>query len=218
MMTDFFYRLRRLAHRSVIVAILLSTLNACAVVALGAIVVTGSAVHDRRSIDTVVDDQLLNVAVRDVLYGTDAFGNESRIKISIYNGWVLLAGEAVSQEKVDEATALVSDVEGVQKLFNELAPMDPAGFRQRSRDRVLTAQAKAAVANIKDLPQFDASRVKITTARQIIYLQGLVTENESAKVVERVRAVRGAEQVVVLFELIDPPKAIPSEGPLTTKN
>jgi osmotically-inducible protein OsmY len=201
--------LKNLFNRAVIGVSLIMTLNACAVVALGAIVVTGSAVHDRRSIDTQVDDRLLNVAVRDVLYGTDAFGNESRIKISIYNGWVLLAGEVGSQEKVDEATQLVSEVEGVEKLFNELSPEAPVGFRQVSRDRVLAIQAKAAIANIRDLPKFDASRVNVITTRGIIYLQGLVTEDESERVVEQVRTVRGAERVVLLFELIDPTPAVP---------
>lgn len=201
-------QLIRLTFRRGAVAVLvIALLNGCAVVALGTIVVTGSAVHDRRSIDTVVDDQLLNVAVRDALYGTDAFGNESRIKISIFNGWVLLAGEVGSQEKVDEATQLVSNVEGVQKLFNELVGEPPIGFRQSSRDRVLGIQAKAAISNIRDLEKFDASRVRVTTTRGVIYLQGLVTSEESERVAAEVRGVRGAEKIVLLFELIDPPKS-----------
>lgn len=189
--------------RLIMATAMLLTLNACALVAVGAVVVTASAVHDRRSIDAVVDDRLLNIAVRDALYGNDAFGNESRIKISAFNGWVLLAGEAVSDDQVGKATGLISQVDGLKKLFNELAPLPHASLTQASRDRILSLQAKAAVADIKDLPRFDASRVKITTARGNVYLQGLVTETESARVVEQVRRVSGVEQVVVLFEWME---------------
>ncbi|HEY7905629.1 MAG TPA: BON domain-containing protein [Wenzhouxiangella sp.] len=196
------------AHLSVsrlaMAALMLLTLNACALIAIGAAVVTASAVHDRRSVDVVVDDRLLNIAVRDALYGNDAFGNESRIKISAFNGWVLLAGEAVSEDQVEKATQLVSQVGGLKKLFNELAALPHASLTQASRDGVLSLQAKAAVADIKDLPRFDASRVKITTARGNVYLQGLVTEAEGARVVEQVRYVSGVEQVVVLFEWMEP--------------
>ncbi len=190
--------------RLAMVAVMLLTLNACALIAVGAAVVTASAVHDRRSVEVVVDDRLLNIAVRDALYGDDAFGNESRIKISTFNGWVLLAGEAVSDNQVEKASQLVSQVDGLKKLFNELAPLPHASLVQASRDRVLSLQAKAAVADIKDLPRFDASRVKITTARGNVYLQGLVTEAEGARVVEQARHVSGVEQVVVLFEWMDP--------------
>lgn len=193
-------------HRLLMVAVMLLTLNACALVAVGAIVVTGSAVHDRRSIETVVDDQLLNIAVRDALYGTDAFGNESRIKISVFNGWVLLAGEVVTEDQVEKATSLVGGVTGLVKLFNELAPEPHASLTQASRDRLLSIQAKAAVADIKDMPRFDASRVKITTARGNVYLQGLVTEAEGARVAEQVRYVSGVDRVVVLFEWIESPE------------
>ncbi len=188
--------------RLTLVACLLPLLSGCVAVTLGAVVVTASAVHDRRAVETVVDDRLLNVAVRDALFGEDAFGNESRIKISVYNGWVLLAGEVGSEAQVSLATERVAAIEGVRKLFNELAPIPPAGLTQASRDRLLSIQVKAAVADIKSLPGFDASRVKVTSARGEVYLQGLLTTQESLAVTERVSRVSGVEKVVVLFEAL----------------
>lgn len=170
---------------------------------LGAVVVTASAVHDRRAVDVVVDDRLLNVAVRDALYGQDTFGNDSRIKISVYNGWVLLAGEVGNEANVALATERVAPIDGVKKLFNELAPIPPAGFTQASRDRLLSIQVKAAIADVKSLPDFDASRVKVTSARGEVYLQGLLTTQESLAVTERVSRVSGVEKVVVLFEAME---------------
>ena len=188
--------------RITLIACLLPLLSGCVAVTLGAVVVTASAVHDRRSVETVVDDRLLNVAVRDALFGEDAFGNESRIKISVYNGWVLLAGEVGNEAQVSLATERVVAIEGVRKLFNELAPIPPAGLTQASRDRLLSIQVKAAVADIKSLPGFDASRVKVTSARGEVYLQGLLTTQESLAVTERVSRVSGVEKVVVLFEAL----------------
>jgi len=177
----------KLLPRFVALLALATTLSGCVAVTLGAVVVTASAVHDRRSVESVVDDRLLNVDIRKAIYGSGAFGNDSRIKISVYNGWVLLAGEVGSQARVDHATELVTSVKGLKKLFNELAPMDPVGLTASSRDRLLSIQAKAAIADIKDLPSFDASRVKVTSARGNVYLQGLLS----------------VEQVIVLFETLE---------------
>lgn len=189
--------------RPILLLTVLLTLTGCVAVTLGAVVVTASAVHDRRAVDVVVDDRLLNIAIRDALYGENTFGNDSRIKISVYNGWVLLAGEVGSEANVALATERVVPIDGVKKLFNELAPIPPAGLTQASRDRLLSIQVKAAIADVKSLPDFDASRVKVTSARGEVYLQGLLTTQESLAVTERVSRVSGVEQVVVLFEAME---------------
>lgn len=189
--------------RVLILLMTMVTVTGCAVMTVGAVVVSASAVHDRRSVETVIGDQRLQLDVRRALVESDHFNGRSGIDINVYNGWVLLIGEVDTDAKVNQASALVQDLSGVRRLFNELSTAPKASVRQLSRDAVLALQVKAAIADIKDLPGFDASRVKVATRRQTVYLQGLVTEQESQRVVDAARYVRGVNQVVVALELIE---------------
>lgn len=180
----------------------LLTLAGCAVMAVSAVVVTASAVHDRRSVETVVDDQRLSLAVRQTLNRSNRFAGEASFDVSTYNGWVLLTGEVETAEMVEHATALIADLSNVRRLFNELEVGPTNTLRQTSRDGWISLQVKAAIADIKDLPGFDASRVKVITRSQVVYLQGLVSERESARIVDQARQVRGVDKVVVVFELM----------------
>ena len=191
--------------RAIALVVALLTLTGCAVMAVSTVVVSASAVHDRRAVETVVDDQRLSLAVRQTLNRSTRFAGEASFDVSTYNGWVLVAGEVENPEMIDQATELVSDLAGLRRLFNELVVAPKNNLRQNSRDGLLSLQVKAAIADIKDIEGFDASRVKITTRRRVVYLQGLVSELESARVVEQARQVKGVEKVVVVFELMPEP-------------
>lgn len=192
-----------LTMRLTLAVIIASQLTACAALVVGGVAATGMAVHDRRSVGTVMDDNILRVRVRDTLYGQEFLNDDVRIKVQAHNGWVLLAGEAIDNERVAKAEEVVSEVEGVRRLFNELAPMERKGAGQASADKWLSTRVNASLTGIRDLPGFDATRVKVTSTRGTVYLMGLVSRKEAEHVTERARTVRGVERVVTLFEYLD---------------
>lgn len=193
----------RFLLRSVLVILMAAQLSACAALVVGGAVATGVAVHDRRSVGTVIDDNVLEVRVRNALFSDERLDGNVRIKINAHNGWVLLAGEARTPELVNLATELASEVDGVLRLFNELAPLERASLGQASSDRWMSSRVKGSFTSIRSLSGFDATRVKVTTTRGIVYLQGLVTQAEAEAVIEQARTVRGVERVVTLFEFKD---------------
>ncbi|MFP4208493.1 MAG: BON domain-containing protein [Wenzhouxiangella sp.] len=187
--------------RVILVLLLAGQLIGCAAVVVGGAVVTGMAVHDRRSVGTVIDDNVLELRVRDALFGQEAFDGRSRIKVSAFNGWVLLAGEVPTTEHVEQATSHAAEVEGVQRLFNELMAGERASFGQASNDRWIASRVKASFAGIRGLPDFDPTRAQVTVTRGVVYLQGLVSPAEADAVIEQARTVRGVERVVTMFDL-----------------
>ena len=189
--------------RLTLALIIASQLTACAALVVGGVAATGMAVHDRRSVGTVMDDNILRVRVRDTLYGQEFLNDDVRIKVQAHNGWVLLAGEAIDNERVAQAEKVVSEIEGVRRLFNELAPMERRGAGQASADKWLSTRVNGSLTGIRDLPGFDATRVKVTSTRGTVYLMGLVSHEEAKHVIERARTVRGVERVVTLFEYLD---------------
>ncbi len=196
---------QHLIIRAVQALLISALLSGCAAVVVGGVAATGMAVHDRRSVGTVLDDNLLKVRVRDALYGQEAFDQNVRLRVTAHNGWVLLAGEAGSEDHVQLASRTVSEVDGVRRLFNELAPQRRVSIPQSNSDRWLSTRVNGSLTRIGGLPGFDATRVNVTTARGIVYLMGLVTREEAEAVAEQARTVRGVERVVLLFEFMDEP-------------
>lgn len=183
-------------------ALLLALLPGCAAFLVGG-AATAGAVHDRRSVGTVIDDQALEVAAIDRIYTErDRFGG-SRITAVAHNGVLLLAGEVRDDALRLRAGERVQELAGVRRVVNEIAVAEPAGLARISADGALTARIKAGLLDI-DLPDFDASRVNVTTVRQEVYLMGLLSRAEAEAVVTEVRRMRGVRRVVKVFEYVEP--------------
>lgn len=189
--------------RWIAAALTVSMLSGCAALVVGGAAATGMAVHDRRSVGTVVDDRLLRVRVSDALYSNDEFHGDSRIRIMAYNGWVLLAGEAQDQTRIDMATSLIEDVDGVRRVINELAPIGRVSIPQANHDRWVSSKVNTSLTRVRGVDGFDPTRVKVLTARNIVYLMGLVTREEGEAAVEQARTVRGVDRVITVFEYIE---------------
>jgi osmotically-inducible protein OsmY len=194
--------LNKITIRLGLIGLILLALSGCATVVVGSVAATGLAVHDRRSFGTVIDDNVLELRVSDALFGDGAFDGSSRIRVVAYNGWVLLAGEVQDPQRVELATELVREVDGVVRLFNELSPEAKAGLGRRNSDRWMSTRVKTSLGSV-DLPGFDVTRVKVMTTRGVVYLMGLVSRQEGDAAVEEARRVRGVERVVSIFQYID---------------
>lgn len=188
---------------ALIIVLAMPLLTSCAAVVVGGAAATGLAAHDRRSFGTVIDDNLLEIRVGDALYKHDKFNSSSRIRIHAYDGWVLLAGEVLDEERVGLSTELVREVDGVVRLFNELTPQPKAGLGRRNSDRWISTRVKTSLAGIDGLPDFDPTRVKVLTTRGTVYLMGLVSRAEAEAAVDQARVVRGVEKVVSIFQYIE---------------
>lgn len=191
-------RMRRLLALLLVVPLL----GGCvaAVVAGGA--ATGAAVHDRRSVGTVVDDQALQIAIIDRIYQERDRFDGTRIKAVVHNGVALLIGEVFDESLKARAGERANELQGVKRVVNDLLIGEPPGVWRRSGDATLTSRVKAALIGI-DMPGFDASRVNVTTVRGEVYLMGLVSHAEADAAVATVRTMRGVNRVIKVFEYTD---------------
>jgi osmotically-inducible protein OsmY len=190
-------------------------LAGCVVAAVGGAAVAGSAVHDRRSIGTVINDENIEISVTDALYSKPEIKRSDRIKVVSVNGIVLLAGEIDTEEKKQFAGEVAGRVEDVREVANELMVTDTiAGVGTRTSDSWLTTRVKTALLGV-DIDGFDPTRVNVTTASGRVYLQGMVTAAEGEAAAQKASTVGGVKQVVKVFEYIEPKSAVPApEGEL----
>ena len=184
------------------VAVLTAGLSGCAPVVIGTGVATGAAViHDRRTAGTVIEDQeiyLRDLRIRDE---NPDLAKQSKIDITPYNLQVLLTGQAASDDVSRRFAALVAQIPRVRKVYNEVETAAEATWSESVDDTYLTSKVKLALFNI-GIDDFDPTRVKVTSSRGVVYLMGLLTNEEANAVTEKVRFLSGVQRVVRLFEYI----------------
>jgi osmotically-inducible protein OsmY len=180
-------------------------LGGCAAVIVGGAAVTAKTLHDRRPIGVVIDDQRIVARSYVRIRRHEQLGQQQHIRVISHNGIVLLIGEVQSEALRERAEQVISDVPDVRDIVNALAVQEPVGFRQRTRNVATTARVKTALLDLVGMPGFDPTRVNVSTARGIVYLQGLLSREEADAVVDIARNVAGVREVVTVFEYIERP-------------
>lgn len=178
----------------------LAALTACAPAVVGGAAITA---HDRRSVGTVFDDQSAEIQVIDRIYSTEAIGEESHIKVEVYEGVVLLMGETDTEAKRVLAAEKAAEVAHIEKVVNEIKVDERAGFGTKLNNSWLTAKINTTLLTKNPIPGFDPTRIKVISSDGTVFLMGLVTREEGEVVTEIVRNVRGVSRVVKVFNYID---------------
>ena len=175
-----------------------SALTACAPLLLGGAIVGGSmAAIDRRSSGAQVDDQAIEI--KGIKRVNEAIGDRGSVSVTSYNRIVLLTGTVTNEPDKAVVERVVTGIEGVRSVVNEIAVGPAASFGNRSNDTLLTSKVKASMVDAKDV---QANAFKVVTERGIVYLMGRVTEREATRGADIARGVSGVVKVVKVFEIV----------------
>lgn len=156
----------------------------------------------RRGFNRVFNDRNVQLTAQRALDNDPELSGRAHIGTSVYNGVLLLIGEASTEEVKQRAEADVTGYEGVQRIVNLIDVMPLQSVGRTAVDASLTARVKTSLLHI-DMPGFDPGRVKVSTAHGKVYLMGLVSHKEADAVVNEARSVAGVSQVVQVFEYTD---------------
>lgn len=189
---------RRVAILMTATALSSPLMSGCAPLVLGGAVLGGALVAtDRRTSGIQLEDEGIEIRAANRL--RDAFADTARINVTSYNRQVLLTGEVASAADQQRAFEVVSGVENVRSIVNELAVLGQSTLTARTADALVSARVKAALVDARDLY---ANAFKVVTARGTTYLMGRVTQREAARATEVARSVAGVQRVVRVFEII----------------
>ena len=190
--------------RFVLILLALPLLHGCIAVLAGA--VGAGVVHDRRGGDVVVNDRRAQLGITDAINRDKAIVHSNfRVKVVVYNGTVLLCGQVESAAMKQRAGAKADEIQGAQRVVNELEVTTGAyGFWRRREDNALSARVKTALLDITSMSGFDATRVNVTSANHVVYLMGIVSHEEGDAAGDIVRNVGGVDRVVKLFDYREP--------------
>ncbi len=214
--------MKRFVLTSLAAVCLLGSLAACVPLVVGGALVGGGLVAtDRRTSGAQLEDE--GIELRAVNRIRENLGERAHINANSYNRQVLLTGEVPNAQDKALAEQVVSRVENVRSIVNELTVLGNSTLTQRSSDALVTGRVKASLVDAKDLY---ANSFRIVTERGTTYLMGRVTQREANRATEIARSVSGVQKVVRIFEIISeedllrtlPQPAAPEKGPAPKGN
>lgn len=173
------------------------SLSGCFPLMMGGAVTGVLVAADRRTSGTVVEDNTIQLKASNRI--DDNLGDRVHINATSYNRQLLLTGEVPTEQDKQLAEKVVSGVENVRNVVNELAVLGNSTLSQRSSDALVTSRVKANLIDAKDL---FANAFKVTTERGTVYLMGRVTQREANRATEVVSETSGVLRVVRILEII----------------
>lgn len=179
------------------VATLTLGLGACAPLVVGGVATGVIVAADRRTSGAQLEDEGIELRAANRL--REALGDRGHVNVTSYNRQVLLTGEVPTEDDRLKVEQILSKVDNVRSVLNELAVMPATSLSQRSSDALVTGRVKASVVDAQDL---STHAFKVLTERGTVYLMGRVTEREAKRVTDIARTVQGSKRVVRAFEII----------------
>ncbi|WP_132607688.1 BON domain-containing protein, partial [Pseudomonas aeruginosa] len=117
-----------------------------------------------------------------------------------YNGIVLIAGQTPRADLKSKAEQAARTVQKVKNVHNELQVTSPSSLLARNNDAWITTKLKTQMLSDPNVP---SSRIKVVTENGIVYMMGLVNQQEAAQAVRVAQGVDGVQKIVKLFEYIN---------------
>jgi len=182
---------------ALVAAALGGALSACAPLIIGGAAMGAMVTFDRRTSGAQLEDE--GIELRGASRLRDALGDRAHVNITSYNRQVLLTGEVPNEQAKQSAEQVVSRVDNVKGLVNDLAVMGNTTLAQRSSDTLITGKVKASLVDDKNLY---VGAFKVVTERGVVYLMGRVTQREADRATQIARNISGVARVVRIFEVI----------------
>jgi osmotically-inducible protein OsmY len=188
----------RLVRSIGLAGLLAGALTACVAPLIVGGVVGGTLVAtDRRTSGAQLEDEGIELRAGSQIRSN--FGTRVRVSVTSYNRQALLTGEVPNLQDKQRVEQVVAGVDNVVSVINELSVLNTPSLMDRSSDALVTGRIKAMLLDARDL---QSNAFKVVTERGTTYLMGRVTQRESARATELVRATPGVQKVVRIFEVI----------------
>jgi len=155
---------------------------------------------DERTMAQIFEDENIEIKATVNIHAENEAYHDSRLVVVSYNGYLLLAGQVNDQVLKNETTKVVRKIQGVRRIYNELEIGPPSSAITRTSDAWITSKIKTSLLVSSDE---QATRIKVVTENGVVYLMGLVSQDEAERIANKAANVSGVKRVVRLFETVD---------------
>jgi len=185
-----------------LIAVMMSFLTSCVPIAIigvvgASAVIGGSIIYDQRPFKVILQDRAIVSRAQSLINEDPQLQGRSHISVYSFNRVALLVGQAQTPELRARAYQIVSSVEYVQKVYNQIVISGVTTDLSRTDDAWITGKVKSAMLGQKGL---HSSQIKVITENGVVYLMGLVTRSQADLAVNSARRVEGVQKVVKVFQ------------------
>lgn len=154
--------------------------------------------NDRRTSGAYIEDEAIEDKAVNLL--GKQYKDKVHVNVTSFNRNVLVSGEVPNEATRVEIERLITSIQNVRNVNNELAVAGLSGLTSRGSDSLITSSVKLRFMNNK---RFNADHIKVVTENGTVYLMGIVKHDEAAAATEIASTTSGVQRVVKLFEYLD---------------
>jgi osmotically-inducible protein OsmY len=159
--------------------------------------------RERRTREIILMDREIETEAYSELNSDDEILNQCHVSVNVYDGAVLVTGEAPTEELKKKIISLIQVIDHVKLIHDNLTIAPPSDAASRTNDKLITDTVKIALNQIRTLPDFDPAMVKVVTENGIVYLMGWVHRDEGTVVINVTKLQHGIKQIITVFEYLD---------------
>ncbi|MFT6085214.1 MAG: osmotically-inducible protein OsmY [Glaciecola sp.] len=172
----------------------------CALVTVGTVGAAATAsATDRRTVGTQIDDKTTQSRVRSAINDIPLIKDDAAVTVDVYNGQVLLTGQAPTQRMIIEVEKAATAVQNVMKVHNQVRLGSPIPATSTMNDVWLASKIKTIMLGNEQIPLF---KLVLVVEDSEVFIMGLLRKEEAAAAVDAARNVDGVSKVIRVMELI----------------
>ncbi len=174
-------------------------LSGCAAVLVGGAAVSTITVNeDPRSLGAQIDDTTYATKIRSALSNTPAIEKNANVNVHVYNGAVLLTGQAQNSNIKAEAERVATAAADVVTVHNQIRIANSTAVSTQAHDVWLSSKVRT---NLLANKEVNSLKIDVVVEDSEVFLMGIVSEAEAQKAIEVVRNISGVSKVFSVFEI-----------------
>lgn len=175
----------------------------------GCIFVVGAAagaaavavVYDHRTLQNSLQDTTVANKIIERIRAVPGLRDHCHIEVTVFDDVVLLTGQTPSADFKAQAENIAQTTPDVRRVYNQLTIEGPTSSLTRTSDSWITTKIKSQMLATEDLK---SGSIKVVTENGVVYLMGLVTQQQADTSVDIARQVSGVQKVVKIFQYKKP--------------
>jgi osmotically-inducible protein OsmY len=159
--------------------------------------------EERRSREAILADRMIEAEAYSELNSERYLKEQCHVNINAFNGTVLVTGQAPNEELSKNIMTIVQAIANVKLVHNNLIIDYPTDTATRNNDELITEGVKTALNQIRTIPDFYPSMIKVNTEDSVVYLMGLVHREEGTIAIKITKLQPSVKEIVTIFEYLD---------------
>ncbi len=157
---------------------------------------SNSLYTDRRSSASMLMDASLELSLNEKIQSLN-LPIDSRVYVKSFNRHILVLGQTPNEDSIEYISQIISETDGVKKVYNEVSPMTPLTYWQKAKDNWITTKINS---NMILSPKMNPWKIHVTTENSVVYLVGIVTAEEEEFAVTTAKKTSGVRKIVKIFD------------------